>query len=31
MRLIRCLLCGLRYDAHKFKACPACMKPHQNR
>lgn len=23
-RLIKCLLCYLRYDANKFKCCPNC-------
>lgn len=25
LRLIKCLLCGLRYDETKHKACPSCL------
>jgi NMD protein affecting ribosome stability and mRNA decay len=25
-RLVKCLLCGTRYDALLHKACPSCMK-----
>lgn len=25
-RLCRCMLCGLRYNVRKHKACPSCRK-----
>lgn len=30
-RLIKCLLCGTRYDAMKHKACPSCKKLYYKR
>ena len=26
-RLVRCMICGLRYNAAKFAYCPSCRKP----
>ena len=25
-KLVKCLLCGTRYDSYLHKACPSCMK-----